>query len=301
MNKLEVMKIFLAVCEQGSFVGASRALNISAPVVTRSIAQLEDYLQVLLFNRTTRSIVLTEAGRIYQQESQRILDELQSAEDLVSGSYVEPQGQLRISAPVMFGQLHLMPIICAFLDDFPKVNVQLKLQDHVINLLDEHIDVALRIGHLKDSGLYAIKVGQVRQITCCSPAFADAHGVPNTPEEVSNFTTITTNTQSEMSTWRYYSNGKEQNVKLKCRFKVSDNNAAVQAAIRGQGLTQRMSYQVSDGIRAGSLVRLLKDFENEPLPVNLIHLAGRKANARTKQFIEYAAAKLRDNIALNAD
>lgn len=299
MNKFELMRIFMTVCDQGSFVAASQTLNVSAPVVTRSIAQLEGFLGVKLFTRTTRKIALTESGQIYQQECERILQDLQHVEDVVSGSYAEPKGTLRVSAPVLFGRIHVLPIVSQFLNQFPDVDVRLMLQDQIVDLLDEKIEVAIRIGHLSDSGLFAKRVGYVHRYVVASRHYIDHFGEPACPSDLTRHRIVTTQSDKRFARWNFMRDSASESVKLTPRFVTNNIATAVDAVLANQGVCQLLSYQVIEHLESGNLVRLLQNYETEPLPVHIVHLEGRRANARTRHFIEYAAQQLMDNRAIH--
>jgi DNA-binding transcriptional LysR family regulator len=253
VNKLELMRVFMMVCDRGSFVAASQSLNVSAPVVTRSVAQLEAHLGVKLFTRTTRKIALTESGQIYQQECERILMDIQRAEDVVSGSYAEPKGTLMVSAPVLFGRMHVLPIINQFLNQFPDVDVRLMLQDHIINLVDEKIEVAVRIGHLSDSGLYAKHVGYVHRYVVASRHYIDHFGEPQTPDDLNKHRIITTQWDKRFARWTFNGKTNIESIKLTPRFVTNNMGAAIEAVLSNQGICQALSYQVIEHIESGKL------------------------------------------------
>ena len=298
MNTLELMKLFTVVCQQKSFVKASQELNVSAPVITRGIAQLESHLGVTLFTRTTRRIALTDSGEIYRQECERILADIAQAEEVVSGSYAQPKGILHVTAPVMFGRLHVLPIINQFLNDHPDVDIRLLLQDAIVDMMDEHVEVAIRIGHLKDSGLYARHVGFVRRVVVASPEYLNKFGTPKTPKALEQHRIITTQWQKKYANWPFDAPPAQLPNHLHSRVVTSDIASAIQCIVAGQGIGQLLSYQVDEPIRNGLLVPLLTEFETPPLPVHIVHLEGRRANARTRRFVETATTALRANSVL---
>lgn len=295
MDKLEAMRVFVEVAECKSFVAASRRLDLSAPAVTRSIAQLEHALGVRLFNRTTRNVRLTDSGARFLEDARRILEDVEQAVAAASGSYAEPKGVLSVTAPVLFGQKHVVPIITEYLQKNPSVTVKAHFYDRVSNILDEGLDIAIRIGHLKDSSLYATQVGSVQRVVCASPAYLKKHGVPRSPSDLAGHEIIHASTVEASTTWRFESQGCKEAVKVSPRLRCSQNGAAISAAGLGLGITRLMSYQVGEEFKNGSLKRILRDYESKPLPVNIVHLEGRQANAKIRTFIDLAVARLRTN------
>lgn len=299
MDKLETIRVFLGVAECQSFVAASRKLDLSAPAVTRSIAQLEHTLGVRLFNRTTRQVRLTDSGARFFEDAKKILEDLEQAEAAASGSYATPKGVLSVTAPVFFGQKYIAPILTEYLEQNPSVEVRAIFYDRIGNMLDEGLDVAIRIGHLKDSSLYATKVGSTKRIVCGSPDYFDKYGVPEHPDDLANHEIILASTVEPSTTWRFESPGGKISVKVSPRLYCSQNGAAIEAAKQGFGITRLMFYQVGDEFQKGALKRILQDFEAKALPVNIIHLEGRQANAKIRSFIDLAVARLKANPHIN--
>lgn len=295
MDKLDAMRVFVEVAECKSFVAASRKLDLSAPAVTRSIAHLEHALGVRLLNRTTRHVRLTDSGARFFEDAKRILEDVEQAVAAASGGYAEPKGVLSITAPVLFGQKHIVPIMTEYLQKNPSVNVRALFYDRVSNILDEGLDVAIRIGHLKDSSLYATQVGSVQRVVCASPAYLKEHGVPRYPSELADHEVIHASTVELSTTWQFESKGIKEAVKVSPRLRCSQNGAAISAAKQGLGITRLMSYQVGEEFKNGTLKRILRGYETNPLPVNIVHLEGRQANAKIRTFIDLAVARLRAN------
>lgn len=295
MNKLEAMRVFVEVAQCQSFAAASRRLELSAPAVTRSVAQLEHALGVRLFNRSTRHVRLTDAGARYLEDTRRILEDVEQAEAMVSGSYAEPRGILSVTAPVLFGQKHIVPIITEYLQQNPSVTVRALFYDRVSNILDEGLDVAIRIGHLSDSGIYATPVGNVQRVVCASPGYLKKFGEPGHPSELVDHAIINASTVEPSMTWRFESQGGGETVKISPCLHCSQNGAAIAAARQGLGITRLMSYQVGEEFADGSLKRILRSYETQPLPVSILHLEGRQANAKIRSFIDLAVARLRAN------
>ena len=296
MDKLEAMRVFVAVVEAGSFVEASRVLELSAPAVTRSVARLETALGIPLFHRSTRHVRLTDSGQRYYTDAKFILDQVDEAEAAITGSYSEPRGLLSITAPVLFGQRYIVSIIADYVKAHPQVSVSSLFQDRIVNLLEENLDVAIRIGDLADSGLFAAKVGDVRRVVCASPAYLQERGIPQSPEELSQHDIIQSTTVEPLTTWVFG----DRKVRISPRYQCNQNAAAVSAAVMGAGLTRLMSYQVADELNSGKLVLVLEDFEPASMPVSVVYLEGRKANAKIRSFVDLAVEQLRNNPLLQA-
>ncbi|ABC30077.1 Transcriptional regulator [Hahella chejuensis KCTC 2396] len=295
MDKLQTMQVFIEVAKQQSFSLASEVLGLSAPAASRAVAALEERLGVKLFNRTTRLVRLTESGARFLQDAKRILEDLEEAEAAAAGTYAKPTGTLVVTAPVLFGETYIMPIVTDYLAKHPGVSVKIILLDRVANLLEEDFDVAIRIGRLKDSSLYATTVGHVKKIICGSPEYFKRYGYPEKPEDLINHSVIFPAPFEYTNGWHFQINGNKELVRLTPRLRCNHNGAARKAALLGHGLTTLMSYQAAEDLKANRLQRVLTEFEEEPLPVNIIHLEGRRANAKTRCFIDLAAKKLREN------
>ncbi len=294
MNKLGAMRVFVEVAECQSFAEASRKLDISPPAVTRSVAQLEKLLGAKLFNRTTRLVRLTDAGNRYLVDTKRILEAIDEAEAAAVGSYRNPEGILTVTAPVLFGQKYIVPIVVEYLRRNPGVSVRLELLDRVTNLIEEGLDVAIRIGPLPESNLFAVTVGHVRRVVCGSPDYFETHGKPLHPSDLDNHRIILASTVEHSSSWSFQGEDKIS-VKVSPRLYCNHNSAAIRAATAGWGVTRLMSYQVAEEIRQRELVTVLNDFETRSLPINVVHLEGRRANAKTRAFLDIAVNGLRDN------
>lgn len=299
MDKLHTIQVFIKVAKHQSFTAAANELELSAPVVTRSIAELESRLGAKLFYRTTRHVRLTEPGVLFLQDAKRIVEDLEEAEAAVKGVYSKPSGTLTITAPVLFGEKHVMPIVTEYLERHPEVSVKAMLYDRVTSLVEEELDVAIRIGHLKDSGLYATQVGEVRRIVCASRQYLEVHGVPKTPADLVNHSIVFPVTSGNLNQWSFNHKGKNEIIKLNPRLRCNQIAAALKASILGHGITRAMSYQVGEEIEKGNLQPILESYEHEPLPVNVIHLEGRRANAKIRSFIDLAAERLSGNPFIN--
>lgn len=293
-----MLEVFAAVAEANSFAGGGRATGLSAPSVTRGINELEDRLGARLFTRTTRVVRLTDVGQSYLEEVRSILGDLQAADDLASGTAARPTGLLRITAPVEFGRIHVAPVLADFLDAYPEVSADLLTVDRVVNLVEEGIDVAVRIGDPPPSGLMAVRVGHVRRVVCASPAYLKAHGVPNTPQDLQDHKIISIAGVLPSTEWKF---GKdlEQGVRLKPRLSVSSVGAGLALARGGWGLTRVLSYQIGPDLLNGDLQTVLEDHEPERLPVHLVHQEGRRVTAKLRCFLDFARYRLRGLPVLN--
>lgn len=297
MNRFHEMTVFLAVAEAQGFAAAARRLEMSAPTVTRSVAALERRLGALLLVRTTRSLRLTEAGQRYAADCRRILDEVERADDAAAGAMAAPRGALSITAPALFGELHVMPAVLGYLRQHREVSVRTLLVDRVVNLVDEGVDVAVRIGALPDSTLTAVPVGHVRRVVCASPGFLRQHGVPEDPEALLRFCTVTAAMEGRGSQWRFLQDGQPRRLNVESQLTVTSFQAAVLAACEGWGLTQVVSYQVARHLASGALQVVLREFELPPLPVHVVYPEGRKSSAKVRSFVEFCVEALRRDLA----
>ena len=299
MDRFHSMAVFVAVAEEESFSAAARRLNMSPPAVTRAIATLEEHLGIKLLTRTTRYVRATDAGQRYLESARRLLAEADEADEAAAGVHASPRGQLSVTAPVMFGSMHVMPGIVEFLTRYPDVSVNAIFLDRVVNLLEEGIDVGVRIGELPDSTMRAIPVGSVRRVICASPDYLAEHPGINEARDLANQTIISASPVSPGLGWHLGSGKQHINVKLQPRLTVTNNAAAIEAALMGFGITQLMSYQVAAHLTAGRLVRLLPEFEPPALPIHIIHLEGRQASAKVRALVDVLVDQLRGNTALS--
>lgn len=291
MDRVQMLEVFAAVAETGSFAAGGRATGLSAPSVTRGINELEKRLGVRLFTRTTRVVRLTDAGQIYLEEVRSILTDLQTADDLVSGSAIRPAGLLRITAPVEFGRIHVAPLLADFLDTYPDVSVDLLTVDRMVNLVEEGIDVAVRIGELSPSGLMALRIGHVRRVICASPAYIQAYGTPVTPQDLQTHRIISIAGMGSNTEWRF-GKDRHQTIRLKPRIRVSDVSAGLTLARSGWGLARVLSYQIGPDLQSGDLQTVLDPFEPEVMPVHLVHQEGRRVTAKLRCFLDFARDRL---------
>ena len=293
MDRFRELSTFVAVAENGAFNAAARRLNLSPPAVTRLVTALEARIGARLFTRTTRQVALTEAGERLLADATRILAELAEAEASAAGAHQSPRGTLRVTAPVMFGQRHIAPILCGYLDAYPDVAATVLFVDRIVDLIDEGLDVAIRIGELPDSSLTATRVGAVRRVTVASPDYLADQGVPETPESLADHRIINPVGLIQRPEWVFSAGGDTRAVRLAPRLTVNTIAAAVDAAMAGWGITNVLSYQVAGELADGRLVEILGSFEDRRMPVHLMHSEGRRAAAKVRTFIDFAAQRLR--------
>jgi DNA-binding transcriptional LysR family regulator len=286
MDRLGAMRIFVSIAKLGSFTEAARRLQLSPSVVTRSIAQLEDQLGLTLLLRTTRSLRLTERGELYLESCQQILQDVDSAERRARGEDAEPRGALKVAAPVVFGRLHVLPIVSRVLREHRDVTVELTLSDRNIRLVEEGVDVAIRIGELADSSLIAVKLGAVNRTVVASPAYLKERGVPKSPAELAGHDIIAFEGIGAGDQWRFHPGGKP--VRLEPRLTVNSIDVSIAAAEAGVGITRVLSYQVRASVIAGRLTPILQQFAPPPSPVNAIYPARRIASANIAVFVKTA-------------
>lgn len=282
------MRIFSAVAGLGSFAEAARQLRVSPSVATRAVAQLEDQLGLVLLARTTRALRLTERGQIYLESCRQILEDIDAAERLVRGEDAEPRGHLHVAAPIVFGRLHVLPVIQRVLAQHTKLVVRLSLSDRNVHLVDEGIDIAVRIGELADSSLMAVRVGAVSRVLVASPAYIAARGMPSTPDALADHAIVSFENIAAINEWRF--GAPDRPVRLDPLLAVNTADAAIAAAEAGVGITRVLSYQVQDAIRAGRLVAILQDFAPKPIPVSLVYPPRRQASPNIAAFVATARA-----------
>lgn len=299
MDRFHEMQVFLAVAEEEGFAAAARRLKTSPPSVTRAIAAMEQRIGTQLLARTTRSLHLTDAGQRYLEDCRRILAELEEAEEAAAGSYSIPGGHLTVTAPVLFGELYVAPVLGEYLDQFPLVNISALLVDRVVNMTDEGVDVAVRIGHLQEPGQQAIKVGEVRRVVCASPAYLDQHGRPRRPEQLREAKIVTSSSSQLVSEWTFVDAGQPLKIAIEPRLSVTANNAAINLARLGWGMTRVLSYQVAAAVAAGELELVLEAFEPAPLPIHVVFQQNGRIPAKVNTFVDFLSHHLGQDPALN--
>jgi DNA-binding transcriptional LysR family regulator len=298
MDRLEAMSVFVAAANEGSLSAAGRRLRMPLPTVSRKLGELEKQLGTRLMTRTTRQLTLTDAGREYLTACREILDRVDEADRAAAGVHAEPRGELVVAAPLVFGRLHVLPVVAEYLDQHPEVTVRLVLSDRNANLLEEHVDVAVRIGALPDSGLTARPVGSITRIVCASPDYLKRHGKPRTPDDLRDHTCVTFEGLMSPVAWSFHGPDGTRRVPIRSRLVVNTADAAIAAALRGVGITRLLSYQVADRIADRTLTRLLVDYEPEAVPVNLLYARQGRLPAKTRAFIEAATTRLTSAIGM---
>ena len=298
MDRLQAMTTFVAVVDSGGFASAARKLNLSPPVITRAVAELEERLGLRLLTRTTRVVRVTDAGARFAEDCRRILADIEEAETVATGTHAAPRGTLTLTAPVLFGHLYVTPVLVRYLQQYPEVDAQCLFLDRVVNVVEEGIDVAVRIGELPDSSLQAVRVGRVRRVLVAAPAYLKAQGVPQRPEDLARHAIVSASGVTPVSEWRFNDAGKPLLQRMQPRMRTTTNDSAIAAAVAGLGITRLLSYQVAAHVRSGALQVLLEDFEPAPLPVHVVHHEGRRATQKVRAFIDLAVDMLRADPAL---
>jgi DNA-binding transcriptional LysR family regulator len=296
MDRLEAMSVVLAVAEGGSLSEAARRLKAPLATVSRKVSELEAHLQTKLFNRSSRALVLTDAGRSYVAASKRILADVAEAERAASGEYATPRGELNLSAPIALGRILLLPVLGEFLKAFPEVDVHLGLQDRFVNLLEEQVDVALRIGVLADSSLIAIHVGEIRRVACASPAYLKARGTPRSPEELKGHDCISYAPLISPRLWTFWHDGKEYTAPVQSRLMVGNLDSACDAARAGMGITMAFSYNVAASVKAGTLTTLLDAYQPPQQPVSFVYSSNRFMPIKLRAFLDFALPRLKEEL-----
>jgi DNA-binding transcriptional LysR family regulator len=297
MDRFDAMSVLLTVVEAGSLSAGARRLRAPLATVSRKVAELERHLGTQLLLRTSRRLGLTDAGHAYVAASRRILEQLEEAEREAAGEYSAPRGELHVTAPVIFGQRHLMPVALGFLAEQPEITLRLMLADQQVSLVEEHVDIALRIGHLGDSALIATRVGTVQRVICASPGYLARRGVPRRPEDMAKHDGIVFQGFPTSPEWRYRRDSAAFTVEPRMRVAVNTTEAAIQAAVADLGIIRVLSYQVADELRAGRLQTLLPDFAPEPLPVSLVYPEAELLPLKVRSFLDWTVPRLRARMA----
>lgn len=290
MDRLEAMSILVAIAETGSLSAAGRRLNLPLSSVSRKISDLEAHLKTRLLTRTSRQAALTDSGRAYLVACRRILEDIAEAERAAAGEYAAPRGDLTITAPIVFGRLHMLPVVMEFLAAYPEVDIRLRLIDHRVSLVEDHIDLALRIGPLTDSSLVALKLGTMRRVVVAAPAYLERRGRPEKPADLMGHECIDS-TGRPTSDWSF-----DAFLPPRPRLDVNTAEATIDAAIAGAGLARVLFYQAARAVREGKLVLVLEEFEHEPWPVSLVHAGQGLLPLKLRAFIDFAAPALRKRL-----
>jgi DNA-binding transcriptional LysR family regulator len=298
MDRLQAMNTFVTVVETEGFASAARKLNVSPSVISRVMNELEEHLGVRLLTRTTRVVRMTDAGATFFEDCRRILSEIEVAELSAAGANTTPRGQLTVTAPVLFGKMYVTPIAHDYLTRYPAVNLNCWFLDRIVNLVDEGADVAIRIGDLPSSSLQAIAVGKVRRMLCASPAYLDAHGVPQHPDDLASHVTIQATGLTSAPEWRFRVDNKPLTVPIQPRLVTTTNDSAISAALAGLGIVRLLSYQIAQELADGTLRAVLADYELATLPVHVVHREGKHANQKVRAFLDLAIETLRAKASL---
>jgi len=298
MDRIQTLQVFVAVADAESFSAGARNIGLSAPSVTRGINALEARLGTQLFTRTTRHVSLTSVGTAYLEDARSVLAQLQAADDAASGAATSPTGHLRITCSNEFGRIYIAPILTDYLDKYPKVSADMLIVDRIVNIVEEGLDVSVRLGDLPSSELSAVKVGQVRRVVCGSPDYFKRYGYPRTPQELRHHNVFNATPVSPAVDWRF---GRDLSVgvKIRPRLTVSSISSAREIARSGWGVCRVLSYQIGSELSTGELEIVLSDFEPKPLPIHLLHVEGRRASAKVRSFIDFAKERLREIAVLN--
>lgn len=299
MDQLHCIRNFVAVVDAGGFAGAARRLNLSPASVTRAVADLESHLGVTLLIRTTRMTRLTDAGEEYVEACRRVLGELEEAARSASGAHATPRGRIVVTAPVLFGNIYVTPLVVKYLLSYPETQAYCQFVDHIVNMDDEGVDVAVRIGELPDSSLQAARVGAVRRVLCASPQYLEARGIPQHPRDLADHVLISPTSLTPFPEWRFAGQEESFTCKLAPALTTTTTDSAISAAVAGFGITRLMSYQISDHLKSGALKTLLPEFESAPSPIHVLHRQGRRPNAKVRALLDILIENLRSNGSLN--
>jgi DNA-binding transcriptional LysR family regulator len=299
MDRLDAMAILVTAVETGSLSAAGRKLRVPLPTVSRKISDLEAHLNSQLLIRSTRKLATTAAGAAYVAAAKRILDQVDEAERVATGEFAAPRGEIVVTAPILFGRLHVLPVVADFLNRFREIDARLMLSDRNMHLIDDHIDLAVRIGALTDHGLKATRLGTVRHVVCGSPDYFDRNGTPEEPGDLSRLSAITFEGLGGAAFWSFpmLKSGREKSVPVRSRLQVNTAEAAIDAAIAGVGVTRVLSYQVVQAVAAGRLRIVLADFEPEPLPVHLVYAGQEFLPLKTRALVDHMGPRIRERLA----
>ncbi len=293
MDRFEAMSILVTAVDAGSLSAAGRRLNMPLATVSRKVSDLEAHLKTKLLTRTTRQLSLTDAGRSYVAACKRILEEVGEAERAATGEYSAPKGDLIMTAPIVFGRLHVLPIVSEFLNAYPEISVRMVLADHLVHLMEDHIDLAVRIAQPPDSSLVATRIGFIRRIVCASPAYFEARGRPKTLEDLAAHDCVTREGLTPPYAWTFGSGKSEISVPIHSRLSINTAEAAIDAAIAGVGVTRVLSYQIAQVVEAGKLAIVLEEFEPDPWPVSLVYGAQGLLPLKLRAFLDFAVPRFK--------
>jgi DNA-binding transcriptional LysR family regulator len=293
MDRFEAIRTLIAAVDGGSLSAASRSLGVPLPTVSRRVSDLEAHLGTQLLVRTSRKLLLTEAGTAFVASSRRVLEELGEAERAASGEYRAPRGELLVTAPIMFGKLYVAPVVHDFLAAYPDVTVRLVLADILVDLVENHIDIAVRIGQLPDSSLVARRVGSLRWVVCASPDYLARRGTPQEPEELTAHECVAFEGLQQFRTWLFGPEPRVQSIAIRPRFSVNTADAVIDGAVAGLGVARVMSYQAANAVGAGGLVPILEGSTPAPIPVHLVHASQELQPLKQRAFLDFVAPRLK--------
>lgn len=296
MDRLEAMTILLAAVDTGSLSAASRQLRIPLATVSRRVAELEQHLNIRLLHRGNRKVVLTDAGRDYVASCRRIMEDIAEVERTASGEYRAPQGELTISLSAVLGRTHVLPIVLEFLGKFPDIRTHVQFTDRTVNLLEEHVDVAVRIGNLPDSSMIATRVGQIRQVLCASPAYLKTRGVPKQPSDLKSHDCVAYAAYATGSSWEFRVDGRLQRIQIPHRLIVNSGEAAAVAAAAGAGISRVLSYLIDDHLKSRTVIKLLEAYEPLPMPVNVIYPSLHQVPLKLRALLDFLVPRLRKRL-----
>ena len=299
MDRLQAMSVFVQVAEEGGFAAAGRRLKLSPPSVTRAVSELEARLGCRLLHRTTRKVDLTEAGERYLADCRRILAEVEEADRHATGLHAAPRGQVSVSASILFGRLVMTPILFDLLDRYAELSLSALFVDRVVHLVDEGIDVAVRIAELPSSSLTAVRVGSVRRVLCASPGYLDGHGRPQTPADLSDHVIVDFINMTPGGEWRLQRDDETRSVRPESRFQLNAADAAIGGAVSGRGITRVLSYMVAAQLEQGTLEIVLPDWEPPPVPVHVLHKEPGRTSARVRAVVDHLVEALRRHPAIH--
>lgn len=300
MDRLEAMRVAVAVADAGGLSAAGRTLGMPLATVSRKVAELEAGVRTQIFQRAGRGLKLTDAGAAYLDACRKILGDVADAERAAAGEYVAPQGAITIAAPVVFGRLRLLPLLPGFLAAYPLIDVRVMLADRYVDLAEEHIDAAVRIGELPDSTLMALRLGETRRAVCASPDYIARRGAPRAPADLASHECITFDRIDARDHWAFTDRGGAVDVRVRSRMTVSTAEAAIDCAVAGVGVTRVLCYQIADHLKAGRLMRVLNAFEPRAMPVQLIYSGGGRVPMKLRAFLDYVGPRLRKSLAEQA-
>ena len=301
MDRLQTMSVFLAVAEEAGFAPAARRLGLSPPSVTRAVSELEGRLGAKLLHRTTRSVQLTDAGRRYLADCRRILSAIEEADRQAAGIHATPRGMVTVTASVLFGRMVITPILLDLLDRYPDISLTTLFVDRVVHVVEEGIDVAIRIAELPDSSLAAARVGSVRRVLCAAPAYLDARGRPETPADLTGHEIIDFAAMTPGGEWAFEQGGKVRRFKPLSRLRVNSADTALAAAADGRGITRVLSYMIAPQLDAGRLELVLDDYAPPAVPVHVVHKEPGQTSARIRAVVDHLVEHLRKDGALDHD